>query len=280
MASPTWWTWVWVNSRNWWWTGRPGVLWFMGSPRVGHDWVTELNWTELNPVSWLLSVRRIIGHMDINEIKTLRFYYVLWPYKQSFLFYFNNSEGCLRFSSISFLPPSLPFSFPPSPVMSHLPVTQNSNSINITLLTLLLKSLCVRGAQSSPTLSDLMDCSLPGSSVHGIFQATMLERVAIPFSKGSSPPHLCFSCHWQVDCLPLSHLGSPTKVTTILKWLKACIAGIKPTPLFTIFLTLKWWHMDTVFSFHSGQGEKGFLKGIFKIKFPQCFHDILLEVRA
>ena len=47
MASPTWWTWVWVNSGSWWWTGRPGVLQFMGSQRVGHDWVTELNWTEL-----------------------------------------------------------------------------------------------------------------------------------------------------------------------------------------------------------------------------------------
>ena len=46
MASPTWWTWVWVNSGRWWWRGRPGVLRFMGSQRIGHDWVTELNWTE------------------------------------------------------------------------------------------------------------------------------------------------------------------------------------------------------------------------------------------
>ena len=45
MASPTRWTWVWVNSRSWWWTGRPGVLWFMGSQRVRRDWATELNWT-------------------------------------------------------------------------------------------------------------------------------------------------------------------------------------------------------------------------------------------
>ena len=44
MASPTQWTWVWVNSGSWWWTGRPGVLRFMGLQRVGHDWVTELNW--------------------------------------------------------------------------------------------------------------------------------------------------------------------------------------------------------------------------------------------
>ena len=42
MASPTQCTWVWVNSGSWWWTGRPGVLHFMGSQRVRHDWVTEL----------------------------------------------------------------------------------------------------------------------------------------------------------------------------------------------------------------------------------------------
>ena len=46
MASPTQWTWVWVNSGSWWWTGRPGVLRFMGWQRVRHDWVTGLNWTE------------------------------------------------------------------------------------------------------------------------------------------------------------------------------------------------------------------------------------------
>ena len=46
MASLTWWTWVWVNSRSWWWTRRPGVLRFMGSQRVGHDWATELNWKD------------------------------------------------------------------------------------------------------------------------------------------------------------------------------------------------------------------------------------------
>ena len=43
MASPTQWTWVWVNSGSWQWTGRPGVLQSMASQRVGHDWATELN---------------------------------------------------------------------------------------------------------------------------------------------------------------------------------------------------------------------------------------------
>ena len=44
MGSLTRWTWVWTSSRSWWWTGRPGVLRFMGSQKVRHDWVTELNW--------------------------------------------------------------------------------------------------------------------------------------------------------------------------------------------------------------------------------------------
>ena len=62
MASVTRWTWVWVNSGSWWGTRRPGMLWFMGSQRVRHDWATKLNWTELSLprllrwlLSWLLS---------------------------------------------------------------------------------------------------------------------------------------------------------------------------------------------------------------------------------
>ena len=46
MASSTRWTWVWVDSGIWWWTGRPGVLLFLGSQRIEHNWVTEMNWTE------------------------------------------------------------------------------------------------------------------------------------------------------------------------------------------------------------------------------------------
>ena len=47
MASLTRWTWVWVNSGSWWWIGRPGVLRFMGSQRVGHDWATDLICTSI-----------------------------------------------------------------------------------------------------------------------------------------------------------------------------------------------------------------------------------------
>ena len=51
MASLTQWTWVWVNSRSWWWTGRPGVLQSMGSQRVKRGWVTELNWNRA-AIAW------------------------------------------------------------------------------------------------------------------------------------------------------------------------------------------------------------------------------------
>ena len=48
------WTWVWVNSRSWWWTRRPGVLQFMGSQRVGHHWVSELNWLAYTAIDKLM----------------------------------------------------------------------------------------------------------------------------------------------------------------------------------------------------------------------------------
>ena len=47
MASPTQRTWVWVNSGSWWWTGRPGMLQCMGLQRVGYEWASELNWTDV-----------------------------------------------------------------------------------------------------------------------------------------------------------------------------------------------------------------------------------------
>ena len=61
MASPSRWTWVWVNSGSWWWTGRPGVLQFMGSQRVRHDWVTEMNWSERK---W--KIYKVILCCDLN----------------------------------------------------------------------------------------------------------------------------------------------------------------------------------------------------------------------
>ena len=69
--------------------------------------------------------------------------------------------------------------------------------------------MCVHSvAQSCPTLCDPVDCSPPGSSVHGILQARILEWIAISSSRGSSPPRdgTRVSLHWQADSLPLSIL--------------------------------------------------------------------------
>ena len=65
MASPTQCTWVWVNARSWWWTGRPGMLRFIGSQRVIHDWATELNWFKKN--YWI--------HCPLMYLSRLRFSY-------------------------------------------------------------------------------------------------------------------------------------------------------------------------------------------------------------
>ena len=63
IASPTQWTWVWVNSGSWWWTGRPGMLQFKGSQSVGHDWVTEPNWTKY---CWRTSSERL--HHQLTQM--------------------------------------------------------------------------------------------------------------------------------------------------------------------------------------------------------------------
>ena len=75
MASSTRWSWVWVDSGSWWWTERPGVLQFMGSQRVGHDWATELNWvrhfdiikTSVIPVSSCLQSFPASGSFSMSQ---------------------------------------------------------------------------------------------------------------------------------------------------------------------------------------------------------------------
>ena len=85
MASPIQWTWVWVNSGSWWWTGRPGVLRFMGLQRVGHDWATELNWTELNRLAGASPLPLYVGYhlmaapapRSCRLLQTMQYYWAL-----------------------------------------------------------------------------------------------------------------------------------------------------------------------------------------------------------
>ena len=68
MASSIRWAWIWVNSRSWWWTGRTGMLRFMGLQRVRHDWVTELNW------------KYVWKKLPIRKRSLLKWYY-LWLFE-------------------------------------------------------------------------------------------------------------------------------------------------------------------------------------------------------
>ena len=104
MASLAQWTWVWVNSGSWWWTGRPGVLRFMGSQRVGHDLVTDLN---LIWYLWgqLLEADDKLGHsinfmtikaktMKINTFQSTIFYLDCWVWVQD-----SKMDGNLDYTS-------------------------------------------------------------------------------------------------------------------------------------------------------------------------------------
>ena len=63
MASPTKWTWIWVNSRCWWWTAKPGMLQSIGSQRARHDWATELNFFSFfSPFSLFCSLYKSINY--------------------------------------------------------------------------------------------------------------------------------------------------------------------------------------------------------------------------
>ena len=71
MASPTQWIWVSVNSGSWWWTGRPGVLRFLGLQRVEHDWATELNWTDALRVTDVYSSALFCANLFLINFKSI-----------------------------------------------------------------------------------------------------------------------------------------------------------------------------------------------------------------
>ena len=86
MASLTRWIWVWVTSGSWWWTGRPGVLRFMGSQRVGHDWAAELNWTDGNLVKLMeinLTMLWVFPMSPLSLQKSIHYSLVFLPHNGS-----------------------------------------------------------------------------------------------------------------------------------------------------------------------------------------------------
>ena len=78
MASLTRWTCVWISSKSWWWTGEPGVLHSMGSPRRGHDWATELNWTEICIHIYKYAFILLLVFLWNNYSFFYNFFWLLW----------------------------------------------------------------------------------------------------------------------------------------------------------------------------------------------------------
>ena len=79
MASPTQWTWVWVSSGSWWWTGRPGLLQSRGSQRIRHDWSTELNQTHSHniPLKITRAVRRFLLRRRNMSLRKIHCCYII-----------------------------------------------------------------------------------------------------------------------------------------------------------------------------------------------------------
>ena len=90
------WTLLWVNSRSCWWTGKPGLLQSKGLQRVGHEWVTELNWTELNK----LSVDKVCS------LSCIQFCATSWTAARQALLSITNSQTLLKLVSIESVMPS------------------------------------------------------------------------------------------------------------------------------------------------------------------------------
>ena len=133
MALLTQWTWAWVNSRSWWWTGKPGVLQSMGLQRVGHNWVTERNWTE---GSWQIIVEHHY-YYSLGKYSSCINTQVSW--NEQWLNYFSEVEGS------NYLVTSEILKYPPA--------------INIPVQFSSVAQLCL-------TLCDPMNRSTPGLPVH------------------------------------------------------------------------------------------------------------------
>ena len=195
MASPTRRAWVWVDSGGLWWTGRPGVLWFMGSQRVGHDWATELNWTELMLMYYAFTPDSVLKSVPPNGSEPLDkpVCYTQYIVPLNYVNEIICMVICLstRFKSI-ILWPRMTLLVPRLSQNTSYGWGAWCHSLSfktfLSFISRLLVAIWSEVAQLCLTLCDPMDCSLPRSSVHGIFQAGVLQWVAISFSRASSRP--------------------------------------------------------------------------------------------
>ena len=212
MVSLTQWTWVWVNSGSWWWTGRPSVLQSMGSQRVGHDWAELKHFLKIYFLEkyLFLCIYLAVPGLSCSTWDVRSFSCGIWP-----LIGFSMRD---LVPSLGFEPRLLTLGvLATEPPGKHQHILKNFLTSDACLYPMTLPSGCVHVAVVAvQSLSRVwlfvtpMDYSLPGSSVHGISQAKILEWVAIFFSRGSSQPRgrTHDSCIGRWVLYYLSHQGS------------------------------------------------------------------------
>ena len=174
MASLTQWTGVWVDSRSWWWTGRPGVLWFMRSQRVRHDWVSELNWKSVASKIFFNVLR------DCNKINA----------------FYENKRNAGEKASAQQTTNKPKSNYRKGENICPLYMYISHKGLISKIHNSIVKKKCQFSsvAQSCPTLCDPMNHSMPGLPVHH----QLLE---------STQTHV----HWVGDAIQPSHpLSSPS----------------------------------------------------------------------
>ena len=107
MASWIRWTWVWVNSRNWWWTGKPDVLQSMGSQRVIHNWATELIWTEPGKSFYTIPSTTNKCVLSFEKPMSLFFFFNFILFLTFLFRYSSHIINCIQFSSVAHSCPTL-----------------------------------------------------------------------------------------------------------------------------------------------------------------------------
>ena len=96
---------VWVNSRSWWWTGKPGMLRFMGSQRVGHEWAIEMNWTDTVSV-FFFNFSNIQAFTSVQSLSRVRLFVMPWIAASQASLSITNSQSLLKLMSIVLTMPS------------------------------------------------------------------------------------------------------------------------------------------------------------------------------
>ena len=195
MASPTRWTWVWASSRSWWWTGMLGVLQSMGSQRVGHNWVTELEWfyfvfsKEMMSLPWQLRWQQwahvtlcMLCWLCVTEMLPYLMRIEEWSviYK---LIILQKTQTVTKTKYLENL--ESPYNF-----QRLYRIINTTYRIYVCICIYVWAYLCytyiaaatAKSLQSCPTLCDPIDGSPPGPAVPGILQARTLQWVAISSS--------------------------------------------------------------------------------------------------